>query len=256
MPQPIIACRTASYGPFESLACAHLASLGIRHVEIPLPAADRVADTIADLERHNLTASTLHGECDVSREDCAEQVAAQLPVLAAFGTTLLFVSCKAGDTPRATAYARLRAAGGLAAKQGVTIVLETHPDLITNADVAGETMQAVAHNNVRVNFDTANVYFYNQNTSAPAELRKIAPFVRAIHLKDTTGGYRAWNFPALGRGVVDFAEIFRIMDATGFNGPYTLEIEGIEGETPTERLVCDRIAESVGYLRGLGRMPA
>ena len=43
-------------------------------------------------------------------------------------------------------------------------------------------------------------------------------------------------------------------DGVGFAGPYTLEIEGIEGEPRTERSVCDRIAESLGYLRGLGRV--
>jgi sugar phosphate isomerase/epimerase len=53
--------------------------------------------------------------------------------------------------------------------------------------------------------------------------------------------------------VVNFSGIFEALDAAGFDGPCTLEIEGIEGEQRTERLVCDRIAESVGYLRGLGR---
>jgi inosose dehydratase len=106
---------------------------------------------------------------------------------------------------------------------------------------------------VRINFDTANVYFYNHGVDAVAELERLAEFVAAVHLKDTDGGYRHWHFPALGRGVVDFGGVFRVLDEAGYAGPYTLEIEGIEGEERTEALVCGRIAESVEFLRMLGR---
>ena len=51
-----------------------------------------------------------------------------------------------------------------------------------------------------------------------------------------------------------FQEIFALLDQAGFSGPCTIEIEGIEGETKTEQLVRDRIAESVAFLRRLGRL--
>jgi len=253
MPRNIIAGRPYSYHPFEYLAYEHMAGLGLRHVEIVVPKPDELAATRAELARWGLTPSSMHGECDVQRADVAEQVAAQLPTLAQFGCRTLFVSVKAGETPRDVVYGRLREAGEVARQHGVTIVLETHPDLVTNAEVALATMRGVNHPNVRINYDTANIYFYNQGIDGVAELRRIVEFVAAVHLKDTSGGYRAWHFPALGRGVVNFPEIFRVLDAAGFAGPCTLEIEGIEGEVHTERLVCDRIAESLGYLRGLGR---
>jgi L-ribulose-5-phosphate 3-epimerase len=253
MAQTLIACRMASYGSYQAVAYEHLASLGVRHVEITVPNANRIEATRAELARFGLSASSLHGGCDVGREDVARQVEDQMPAFAALGTRIMFVSVKAGETPRETAYARLREAGDVAARHGVTIAMETHPDLITNGDVALETMRAVDHPHVRVNFDTANVYFYSQGIDGVAELRKAAQYVAAVHLKDTDGGYRHWHFPALGRGIVNFREVFGVLDEAGFNGPYTLEIEGIEGEEPTERLVCDRIAESIGYLRRLGR---
>jgi inosose dehydratase len=256
MAQSIIACRTASYGSYEAVAYQHLASLGLRYVEIPVPPPEQIEATKATLTRFGLSASSLHGECDLSRPDVAEMVEAQMPALAALGTRIMFVSAQAGETPLETAYARLREAGEVAARHGVTIALETHPDLAVNGDVALQTMHAVDHANVRINYDTANVYFYNQGIDGVAELRKVAEYVAAVHLKDTDGGYRSWHFPALGRGVVDFGEVFAALDAAGFAGPCTLEIEGIEGEEQTQRLVCDRIAESVEYLRGLGRVGA
>jgi L-ribulose-5-phosphate 3-epimerase len=254
MGKNVVACRAESYDPFVLLAYEHLAGLGIRHVEIPVPKAAELNAAIAELGRHGLRASSLHGECDVRRADVADQVAAQMPAFAATGARIMFVSVKAEGAPLATVYGRLREAGAVAAEAGVTIVLETHPDLVTNADVGLATMQGVNHPNIRINYDSANIYFYNHGVDSAAELRRLAAFVGAVHLKDTDGGYRSWNFPALGRGVVPFKDIFAVLDAAEFQGPYTLEIEGIEGETRTQRMVCDRIAESVGFLRGLGRI--
>ena len=254
MSKSMIACRTQSYAPFVALAYEHLASLGIRYVEIPVPKADELDATRAVLQRHGLCASSLHGDCDVSRPDIAAHIAAQMPVFAALGTKIMFASVKADETPRATAFARLREAGDVVARHGVTLALETHPDLVTNATTALATMRSVDHPHVRLNFDTANIYFYNEDVDGLEELRRMAPYVAAVHLKETDGAYRHWHFPALGRGVVRFPTVFKLLDESGFAGPCTLEIEGIEGETRTERLVCDRVAESAGYLRGLGRL--
>ena len=71
----LIACRTASYAPFEALAYEHLAGVGVRQVEIPVPTSDSIDATRAELDRHGLNASSLHGECDVGRVDVAAQVA-------------------------------------------------------------------------------------------------------------------------------------------------------------------------------------
>jgi len=232
MARNIIACRTGSYGKFEAIALSHLAQVGLKHVEMLVPEAAKLAAAQADLAQHGLSASSLHGKCDVQSATCAAEVEAQMPAFKALGTRYMFVSCKAGEVPLDTVYGRLREAG----------------------QVALTTMRGVNHPNVRINYDTANIYFYNEGVDGVAELRKCLEYVGALHLKETNGKYRSWHFPALGRGVVKFPEIFALLDKANFGGPCTLEVEGIEGEEQTERRVCDRIAESVGYLRGLGRL--
>ncbi len=253
MAKSLIACRVQSYAPFTSRAYEHLASLGIGHVEIRLPRPEEAEATRAELERHGLSATSLQGDCDLSRVNVAGQIEAQMPSFACLGTRIMFLPVRAGDIPLQTAYSRLREAGDVAASHGVTIVLETHPDLITNSAKALDTMRGVNHPNVRINFDTANIYFYNRGVDAVEELCPMVPFVAAVHLKDTDGSYRRRHFPALGHGIVRFAEVFAVLDKVSFMGPYTIEIEGVEGETRTERLVCDRVAESVEFLRSLGR---
>ncbi len=250
----LIACRFSSYGPFEARAFEHIAAVGLRHVEIMVPAADELEATMAALQRHGLTASSMHGQCDVGRADLAEQVSAQMPAFAALNCKTMFASAQRGELPADTVYTRLRAAGAAVAEHGVTIVLETHPDLMTNAEVALRTIRAVDHPQVRMNFDTANLYFYNRGIDCVQQLREVVPYVAAVHLKDTDGGYQHWHFPALGEGIVDFAGVFEVLDQAGFTGPCTLELEGIEGEEKTELLVCDRVAASVEHLRKLNRI--
>jgi inosose dehydratase len=253
-PRSLIACRYSSYKPFAARAFEHIAAVGLRHVEILVPAANELEATAAALQRHGLRASSLHGQCDVSQADIAERVAAQMPAFTALGCKLMFVSVQRGDLPAETVSTRLREAGAVCAAHGVTIAMETHPDLMTNAKVALQTLRAADHPHVRMNFDTANLYFYNRGIDCVRELRAVVPYVAAVHLKDTDGGYHHWHFPALGEGIVDFAGVFEVLDEAGFAGPCALEIEGLEGEDKTEQLVCDRVAASVAHLRKLDRL--
>ena len=138
------------------------------------------------------------------------------------------------DDDLAAAYARLRQVGDVAARHGLVVALETHPNLISNGDVARRTMEAVAHPSIRVNYDTANVHYYNHGVDSVAELRKVLPYVAALHLKESKGAYESFDFPPLGQGIVDFPAIFRLLDEAGFSGPTTLEIEFLD-VTPTPR---------------------
>ena len=85
-------------------------------------------------------------------------------------------------------------------------------------------------------------------------LAKACHLVKHVHLKDSSGRFGDWNFPALGSaGGVDFLRVYQILRDCGFKGPYSIEIEGTAGE-PDLSLVeyQQRVFESVRYLRTLG----
>lgn len=248
----IIACNVYSYGRYGAVAYDHLRSIGVTNVEIPVPAPERVPGVLDELGRYGLKVTTVLGSCDLSNPECAEAVRGQAAIVRELGARILFLSVKAGDLPKEVAYSRLRSVGDAVAEAGVTAALETHPDLIHNGDVALETMRGVNHPNVRINFDTGNVYYYNQGTTAVAELRKIAPYVVSVHLKDTNGGFHEHHFPTLGEGVVDYPEVFRILSEAGMHGPFTMELEGIAGENLTEEQQRARVADSLAYLKRIG----
>jgi sugar phosphate isomerase/epimerase len=251
---PFLSCRPGSFGKAEPQAFAHLAEFGVRFVEVALPAAGAPAAALqADLARHGLRASSLQVPIDLGSATVeADMETAARRAREEFGARYIFTSAHAGKRDREACYEALRRAGDAAGRHDVTIVLETHPDLGTNGTVAAATMRAVGHPHVRVNWDPANVYFYNENCDGRREFDVALPYVGAVHLKDTGGGYRAWDFGELGTGAVDFAHILRRLVETGFAGPCTMEIEGVRGEDLTPEAAALRVRRSVDYIRGLG----
>jgi len=252
MSKNLLACRLGSYKQFVQTAWTHLPTIGVGHIETTVPTADEAADLRARLEASGLKVSSFQVRLDLNHERVIETAGEAFAVCEQFGVDRVFTSVKTGDGSREHAYARLQAIGDAAREHGVIVVIETHPDLATNGDVAAETMRAVEHPNVRVNFDTANIYFYNEGADAVSELGRVLPYVEAVHLKDTRGGVGQFDFPTLGEGVVDFPTVFRLLDERGFAGPFTMELEGSKGVERDEEQIKQHVADSVAHLRRSG----
>ncbi len=224
-----LAVRIHSYGEYQDAAWEHLPSIGVNYIFLSVPAADEKDVVMTKLAAHGLTPVVLRGDADLSKPTFAEDLAPQLAICEQMGVQYMFLSAKRGGTPKETAYERLRAAGDIAKEHGVIIGLETHPDLGTNGTVQVETMEGVSHPNVRVNFDTANITYYNKDTSAVAELEKSIGYLGMVEFKDHNGEFETWVFPVLGEGVVDFPTIVDRLHETGYTGPVTIEFEGTKG---------------------------
>lgn len=246
----LIAARIGCYQDHKEAGWAHLPTTGVRHVEIPVPAPDEMEGVRNKLKQHGLSASSLQARFDIQEPDVAESAAPAFDACAELGAKVCFVSLNAGDLPRQDVKDRLRAVGDKAAERNVVVCLETHRNLAHNGDVALETMKLVDHPNVRINFDTGNIYYYNRGRTATEELGKIIDYVGAVHIKDSTGAYEKMLFPVVGTGIVDFPEVFRMFAESGFTGPFTLELEGPEKRTREAQL--KHVADSVAYLKQIG----
>jgi L-ribulose-5-phosphate 3-epimerase len=248
----VLACRLANYQEFAELAWTHLPSIGIRHVFLNAPPPDQIEATRKRLTEHGLTAVVLRGDADLSLDSGLNRLAEQLATCETMGVRYLFLSVKRREVGKPIIYERLRRAGDLARNHGVIIALETHPDLGTNGDVQRETMRQVNHPNVRINFDTGNIHFYNRGTDAPTELRKIIDYVATVEVKDHNGEFESWHFPALGKGLVDFPAVLQVLREHHYRGPITIEIEGVRGLERTREEILRDVADSAAYLRSLG----
>jgi sugar phosphate isomerase/epimerase len=249
--ETILAHRTG-YVDAPQLALDVAVRLGVTHLEIVMRREHTAADVLRIIEPHGLRVSTVTTEVSVGAEDYLEQFRGWAQLAEDLGALGHFMSVHAGQMPRDEVYRRLRTLGDIAAEKGQFIAMETHPDLCHNGDAAREALSAVGHPAVGMNFDTANVYYYNHDVDTVAELRKVAPFVRSVHLKDTDGGFESASFPLVGQGVVDFPGVIEVLQPLGFRGPWTLELEGTaihhDGPDAMER----NVAESVAYLRSIG----
>lgn len=245
--------RIMSYGKYEEVAWTHLPSIGVHYIFLKVPAPDQVDAVMKRLKEHGLTPPVLRGETDLAKESSADELGAQAAVCEKMGVKYMFLSAKRNGAEKAVVYERLRRAGELAKRHNVTISLETHPDLCTNGDVQLETMKAIDHPNVRVNFDTANITYYNQSADALAELKKIIEYVATVELKDHSGEPEAWDFPVLGKGKTNFPGIVQLLKERKFAGPVTIEFEGTKGVDLTEDQTKQAIADSVAYVRTLGQ---
>jgi len=248
----IISCRPGSYRKYAHLAFEYLPKAGIYNVEISPPAPDEIPRTKAELRRHGLTAASLATGCNLAKESDIRALEQSLETARKMDVGVVFCSTNSGGLPGRQPFEKLAILGDAAASCHTVISMETHPDLCQNGDQMLRTMKLVNHPNVRINFDTANIYYYNEGVDAVAELKKIARYVASVHLKDTNGKPKTWYFPTLGKGVVDYPSVFRILNELGFRGPFTLEMEGIEGEDLTLEQTHQRIVDSVNYLREIG----
>lgn len=271
-----LACHPNSFGRFGPRAAIdHLAELGIRQIEFPIktfgvnspfgetplltdasPKADIVAIT-REVERAGLSICS----CNItSGNPLQEKVLAatltKLEMAADLGVDLVVAGAGEFQNPdeEQTLLDHLTQIGDRCEALGLEYCCETHPGACQNAESMLRLMSQLQHPQIRINFDTANILFYNQDLDVCQELQRVLPFVKHVHLKDSRGIYRDWYFPALGEGgAVDFVGLRKILEESGFAGPCSLEVEGIQGEpemTLTQH--CQRVEKSVQFLRGLG----
>jgi inosose dehydratase len=274
----IISCFTNSYGPAGIRAAAErIREAGIDHLELALrghnfgglvipesaviteKASDAEARAFCDhLAAHGVKVSGCNvGGADIRTRDGVELTERRIRFAARWFGVAVCVSGAgqpADAAERRTIVEHLRRLGDTAGAVGVTLALETHKGPTQNASAMLALMDEVDHPQVRLNFDTGNIAYYNRDADPCDELERVKHLVRNVHLKDNRGGFEDWYFPALGDGgSVDFVRVREILDGVGFTGPYTIEIEGIGGEPePGLDGRQERIARSVAHLRSCG----
>ena len=228
-----------------------LPETSIRGFEVSAEPADELSTAVSTLRSAGIEPLTV--ACGAKLNDAASLSTwvAVLDSLPALDISILFTSAS-GEEDRGRAMSVLRDLAEEAAARDVVISLETHPPYCENADGMLATMEAVDHPNLRVNFDTANIFFYNEGLDSADELERVIDYVASVHLKDTDGGFKSGRFPVFGQGVVQFERIFESLAAADFAGPLTIELEG---ELMRDLDVDGRhlaVIECMDYLRSIG----
>jgi L-ribulose-5-phosphate 3-epimerase len=274
----ILSCFTNCYGPAGVwVAVEQIRAAGIDHLELALrghnfgglvipesavvteKADDLTAQRFCDhLAHHGVQVSGCNvGGADIRTVEGVELTERRIRFAHRwFGVSVVVSGAgqPANAEERRTVIHHLRRIGDTAGALGITVALETHKGPTENAQAMLQLMSEVNHPQIRLNFDTGNIAYYNRGADPVVELERVAPLVRNVHVKDNRGGFEDWHFPALGAGgSVNFRRVREILDAQGFAGAYTIEIEGLGGEPePGLEVRQKRIAQSVLHLRECG----
>lgn len=247
----IIACRDSVYGDRDA-AFKLMPEVGITAAETCGVTADDIDEVSATAEAAGITITTLGTSVDLSSEESIASYSKLVDGAGRVGIKRIFTSIGAGEEDHSVCIDRLKELASWADKFRVMICMETHVPFGHNGDVARQTIEEVGSPALRMNFDTANIYYYNENVDTVDELKKVTPLVGSVHLKETDGGFKSFNFPLFGEGIVDFPEVFRLLDEVGFEGPYTMELEG---PLTDEKSVDERhaaVARCMEYLKSIG----
>lgn len=112
----------------------------------------------------------------------------------------------------------------LAAAKNITIAFETGQE---TADLLRLTLDELACQNLKVNFDPANMLLYDKGDPIRA-VEILAKDIRTVHLKDakrpTTSGAWGEEVP-LGKGEVNIKEFVKTLKRVGYQGPLCIERE-------------------------------
>ncbi len=242
-----ICMRPNNYKQYKDSCYAHLHKIGVHYIETTAP--ENIQEECSRLQDHDLSVFSLEANFPIFQDDCLEYMRKDIESAHALGAQQLFVATGPKDLDLETCYQRFHAAGDLVADAGLRIVLETHAPFVASAEAALTTMRKVDHPQVRINWDTANIHYFNHDIDGVEELKQVIDFVASVHVKDSHREFKKWNFPTLGMGTVRFPEIFSVLADANFTGPLIMEIEGIEGEDLDRAAIHQRMHESTDYLK-------
>jgi L-ribulose-5-phosphate 3-epimerase len=222
---------------------------------VPLDATDAQIDEIkAKLNRLGLQIASLSGHSDLTTEHGVEVGKQAIDLCTRLGTSILVTAIGGhySEDENKDAFMRhIHDLADYAAARGITVGLEVHGDIMATGAISVPLIQEIGRPNVGINYDTANCVFYG-GVQAVDDLKATLPYLVHVHLKDKIGGEREWNFPAVGEGEVDFAQVLKILDEGGYRGPLSVEIEFSGLPWPPLEEVDRSMAVSYRTLQGLG----
>ncbi len=236
---PTLAVSTNCYHDYTlEEALAGIEQSGFRGVEIGAVvgwnehltpgASDAELDAFrAALRRHGLQLISMSGHSDLTTREGVAQYKRALDTASKLGIKIVNTGIgghEGGGEDVAAFLGNIGDVADYAEARGLVVALETHGSGLATGHQGVELIQRIGRQNVRINYDTANVIFYG-DVHPEKDIVEAIPLTANVHLKEARGGKGVWDFPALGEGTTDFASILQSLHDAGYSGPLSLEIE-------------------------------
>ena len=261
--QQALAGHTNSYHTYTlEQALAGIAEAGYCAVELTAVEGwtehvDLAADTAglrARLDHYGLEPVVLSGHSDLTTPEGRDYGIKAIRWCHDYGISVMNTAVGGHSSQEENELAFLANLGALAAvadECGVDVALEIHGDIMATGAKTLPLLQRIGHERIKVCYDTANCEFYG-DTRAVDDIGTMIPYLANVHLKDKRGGAGVWDFPEPGGGTVDFAGLIAQLEAAGYAGPLSVEVE-FQGEPwPPLAEVDAAMARAYAHLSALG----
>ncbi len=135
-------------------------------------------------------------------------------------------------------------------KHDLILGLENHGKHATGIDLKS-IVELVDSKRVVINYDTANAIFYG-NVDLEVDFKEAVGKIGHLHIKDKAGKQNEWNFPALGKGDIDFTMLLKILEQNENSAPLSIEIEFTEEGPENLAEINQAVIDSYNYLKSIG----
>ena len=221
----------------KAIKSAGYATTGLltRTKQDPFIAADATPEYLDGLKRQlaasGLTANmgALRSRHDIPIEETVASLKKEIDNAAFLG--LKYVMTFGIDNPAQFDhyFTAMAAAAAYGAEKGVQVVMKPHGGSSGASDEIVAAMKKVGHPNFRIWYDAGNIIYY-MDKDPIEELKPIVQYVTGFCAKDC-GAPKGDVMIQFGTGKVDFAGVFKVLKAAGFNGPVMVECCAV-GDTP------------------------
>ena len=113
--------------------------------------------------------------------------------------------------------------GEYAKQKKVTVLMETHGDVVKIADLE-EIMKLAEHPNVGLVWDPSNMWTVTKEPPVDA-WNKLKKYIHHTHIKDATLADGKLQYQFLGKGDVPIGEAIKALVKGGYKGYYSFEWE-------------------------------
>jgi L-ribulose-5-phosphate 3-epimerase len=227
------------------------------HPDLDWDTDDDYQRVLRQLAEANIVATSLGGYCDFAQLDdnaleaevagltvyCERAAHLGIPVVRAF----------AGDTKEGLSLADVKAriteafTEVMRRVQGLDVIvgIENHGHLANDGMFLRKVIETVASPKLGMTIDTGNFYDVGHTPKQVDRfIQLLAPYVVNVHVKDVTCREGKIAFVPAGRGIVNVARLFALLEGVGYEAAIISEYEGEAAYDVGTR-------ESVAYLRGL-----
>jgi len=265
-----VGATTSCYTGFDlDEALAGISKAGLKYAE--LSAMFVVCDSKGDLAEHvipenmndddidtlkkklrsySLLPMSISGHVDLIESDGVTALKRRIDLAKKIGAGI--VNTKTGDPVSEKEvnifYRNVQEIAEYTADENVLIGLETSGKYFNTAKKAVAILEKIRSDHIRLNYDTANVIYY-EDVRPEVDIEYGMDYLVHIHVKDKRGGKGEYDFPALGRGTINFEKIFTILSKHNYKGPLSIEIEFDGKHHEPLNGVDEAVIESCNFLK-------